>query len=69
MTFYQLFNIFLLYYFQINPNNNGENNLPNKILPSHPKMEHLQKIIVEHFKKFEEKGQSTRVMIFSQVSY
>ena len=33
---------------------------------SHPKMEKLISVVLEHFKTFKQKDQDTRVMIFSQ---
>ncbi|XP_076064311.1 FA complementation group M isoform X2 [Oratosquilla oratoria] len=38
----------------------------NPYVASHPKLEKLRNIILEHFKKFAREDQSTRVMIFSQ---
>jgi ERCC4-related helicase len=35
---------------------------------SHPKVEKLQDIVVDHFKSFQEKNIVTRAMIFCQVS-
>ncbi|XP_068083864.1 Fanconi anemia group M protein, partial [Anabrus simplex] len=33
---------------------------------SHPKMEHIRDVVVQHFEMFEQKGETTRVMIFCQ---
>ncbi|CAL4087478.1 unnamed protein product, partial [Meganyctiphanes norvegica] len=51
---------------QIAGNDSLNTSSKNPYIPSHPKIEKLQEVIVEHFEKFQAEGNSTRVMIFSQ---
>ncbi|KFM77650.1 Fanconi anemia group M protein-like protein, partial [Stegodyphus mimosarum] len=45
---------------------NNDQRVGKIVLPSHPKLEKLQEVVLNHFRSYRDSAQGTRVMVFSQ---
>ncbi|XP_035213323.1 Fanconi anemia group M protein-like, partial [Stegodyphus dumicola] len=45
---------------------NNDQRVGKIVLPSHPKLEKLQEVVLNHFRSYKDSAQGTRVMVFSQ---